>query len=59
MNKGVLLSICALASAPMLYLMWVSSQKPRVRSEQQLDEMLDDSFPASDPPAHGNFTAAG
>ena len=59
MNKAIALGTCALVAAPVLYLLWVSSQASRIKAEQQLDETVEDSFPASDPPAHGNFTSAG
>jgi hypothetical protein len=31
----------------------------RREQEARIDDTMDDSFPASDPPARGNFTAAG
>lgn len=47
----------------MLYAMWSSLKRKVSRSEElaeeKLDDTIDQSFPASDPPAHRTMTSAG
>jgi hypothetical protein len=37
----------------------LSVKQSRRQREDALDDMLDDSFPASDPPSHSTFTSSG
>lgn len=59
MLKGLALAICAAVTTPMLYFMWSSVQRRSIRTEAELDETIEQSFPASDPPAHRTVTSAG
>jgi len=63
MFKGLALAGCAAVTAPALYLMWSSMRRNVARSEEiaeeKLDDTIDQSFPASDPPAHRTVTSAG
>lgn len=59
MNRACALGTVVLFSVPILYVMWLLHRSDRQLVEQQLDDTIDDSFPASDPPASRNFTTAG